>query len=221
MGRSGGAGRRRRRPSFTSRTLERVRAARADLRPESETPQTIQQGFNRRRTTFDIDIQEAFRRPSNGLRQTVSLNRTMILEQEYQRWLRRVGQVGDPGVSRAEFMVFRSLERRGMRCPESQPPGFDFEYLARVKGNTGGIEIDMLINAPRVAIRVQGEYWHFKDDPTIEAGVIERALLESQGFRVVDILAQDTIDERRCDYVVSLAINGFEVDLSGKLGVFR
>lgn len=211
----------RRRPQFGQRSLERIRVARRQLAPEAETPQVVAQGFQRRRTTFDINIQEVFRRPGNGLRQKVSLNRSLVLENQYQLWLRQVGQVGDPGVSRAEFMVFRSLERRGLRCPESRPPGLDFEYLARVRGNRGGIEIDMLIHQARVAIRVQGEYWHFKDDPTIEAGLVERALLETQGFKVVDILAQDTVNEQRCDYVVSLALNGFEVDQSGKLGVFR
>lgn len=220
MGRAGGG---RQRPGATSRALERIqstfRRQGTKVPAKAEAPRVP--NFNRNRTNFDIDIANAFRRPGNGLRQAVVLSRDIIIEQDFFRWQQQVGKVGDPGTSRAEHMIFRSFERAGWRFPESRPPGLDVEYLARVAGNVGGIEIDFFIRERSIAIRCQGEYWHFKDSVVIEEGQLERAILVGQGLTVVDILAQDTKTTERTDYVVSLAMNGFEVDISGRVGVFR
>lgn len=207
----------------TPRALERIRTTfrrqGTELPAEEELPRVP--NFNRNRTNFDIDVAQAFRRAGNGLRQAVLVNYSTNLELDYQKWLRQVGKVGDPGTSRAEHMVFRSFERQGMRFPESRPPGLDVEYLARIAGNAGGIEIDFFLRSRSIAVRVQGEYWHYKDDPTIQQNIVERAIMEGQGLTVVDILAQDTKTIPRVDYVVQLARNGFEVDITGRLGIFR
>ena len=166
----GGSPRSGRRPDFSPRALERVRSATSrPSRLPTDSREPIVPNFQRSRSNFDIDIEEAFRNPGNGLQQSVVLSRNIILEEDYHRWLVQVGKVGDPGTSRAEHMIFRAFERRGWRFPESRPPGLDLEYLARVSGNEGGIEIDFFIRSREIAIRCQGEYWHYKDDPTTEA----------------------------------------------------
>lgn len=210
-----------RRPKYDLRTLERIRSASKSFRLPAEVKGPQVRNFQRNRTTFNIDIQEAFRRPGNGLKQEVLLSRHTVQEEDFARWQRQVGKVGDPGTSRAEHMVFRAFERAGWRFPESIPPGLDVEYLARIRGNAGGIEIDFFIRERSIAIRVQGEYWHYKDSVVTNEGIVERALMEQQGLKVVDILAQDTKTVERSDYVVSLAMNGFELDITGRLGIFR
>ncbi|MGK2855526.1 MAG: hypothetical protein ACSLE3_15695 [Microbacteriaceae bacterium] len=208
-------------PKYDLRTLERIKASNRQFKLPADTKAPQIQNFQRSRTTFNIDLDRAFRQAGNGLKQEVVLNRNIILEEDFFRWQQQVGKLGDPGTSRAEHMVFRSFERRGWRFPESRPPGLDVEYLARVRGNAGGIEIDFFIRSRSIAIRVQGEYWHYKDDVVTQEGIIERALMEEQGLKVVDVLAQDTKTIERTDYIVDLAMNGWEVDITGRIGIFR
>lgn len=180
-------------------------------------------GFNRRRTSFNVDVQELFKSSHNGMRTPIALDRSITNELDYFEWIREVGIVGKTaGTSRSEHMAYRALEGHGLLAPTSRPiPGFDFVYLYRVSGNEGGIEIDMYITAGNIACRIQGEYWHFKSVDEIEAGRVERVILEAQGFRVVDILSQDLVDNDRARFVMGLAIGGVELDAIGRMGTFR
>ena len=179
-------------------------------------------GFNRRKATLDFDVAKAMRFPRNGMRPVVTMNFAISREQRYQRWLLRVGGSG----TRPEFMVFESLERKGYRSDYSDPPGNDFRYQAGLLGGrvAGGAVADLLVEsapAGRVVIRVQGEFWHYGDDAQKAADMLQALALESAGFVVVDVLAQDTITEAMTDEVVGLALLGMQRDVSGRMGVSR
>jgi hypothetical protein len=177
--------------------------------------------FRRRRTTFDVDLATVFDRPRNGLKlpvvQSLGLNR----ERRFIRWLGRVGGVG----SRPEFMAYEALERRGYLSPTSDPPGLDFQFQVPLLGGrsrAGGSVADLVVYvvSPITVIRVQGEFFHFIDEPSRESDIIERLALESEGFRVIDILAQDLLTERSADEVVGAALIGAQKEFSGRLTVF-
>lgn len=177
--------------------------------------------FRRRRTSFDVDLAKVFDNPRNGLRLQVVQSLELNRERRFLRWLARVGGIG----SRPEFMAFEALERRGYLSPYSSPPGLDFDYqvaLAGGRSKTGGSVADLVVYAvsPATIIRVQGEFFHFIDEPTREADIIARLLLESEGYRVIDILAQDLLTERGSDAVVGAALIGAQKDFTGKLTVF-
>lgn len=179
--------------------------------------------INWRLVNIAQDMSSALRvRGRRGLRLPVALSEKTIREDDYQRWLRRVGAHG----TRPEWAVFDSLERKGLRAPQSDPPGMDFQYQVPLLGGrsrAGGAVADIVIYTvvPPVVIRVQGEFWHFKDDEAQADDFYQRLALENEGFRVVDILAQDTLTRQRTDEVVGYALNGFELDETGRLAIFR
>jgi hypothetical protein len=176
--------------------------------------------FRRRRTSFDVDLAKVFDNPRNGLRLPVVQSLELNRERRFLRWLMRVGGIG----SRPEFMAYEALERRGYRAPTSVEPGFDFQFQVPIAGGraNGGSVADLVVWAvsPPTVIRVQGEFFHFIDEPTRASDIIKRATLESEGFRVIDILAQDLITERGADEVVGAALIGAQKEFTGKLGVF-
>lgn len=176
--------------------------------------------LNRRRTTFEVDLEEVFASPSNGMRVPIALDPASSREARYQAFLLRTGLAA----TRPEFMVLESLERQGLRGDTSRPPGRDFEFQVGVLGGRqyGGAVIDVVIwaIAPPVAIRVQGEFWHFGDDETERQDIIQKLSIQSLGFTVVDIIAQDTLTEERVDSVVRQAMLGFELDTTGRLTQF-
>ena len=148
------------------------------------------------------------------------VNEAKSRELQYLGWLKRVG-IG----TRPEYMVFAALERAGLLAPQSNPPGFDFQMQVPIgggRGKKGGAVVDFIVWAasPAIAIRVQGEFFHFIDDDTETSDIFERAMLETQGFTVVDILAQDTLTEERVDEVVALALVGLQLDFTGRLQIF-
>jgi hypothetical protein len=172
---------------------------------------------------MEIDEWEVFHQNGNGMQIKPVLSVAGEFEKDFQEWLLRVGGVG----TRPEYMVYRVLERRfGMRAPESDPPGFDFQFQVPAgggRGREGGAVLDIVVQSvqPPIAIRVQGEFFHFLDVDIRESDVLERAMLEGLGFRVVDILAQDLIDEARAEIVVAMALRGVQLDTTGRTGVFR
>jgi len=195
---------------------------------KQEAPAPLVSGFNWRQVRFGPRLDELDQLKQNGMALSPVVTNQAIEDDDYRQWLRTTGiqaRQGEPTLP--EYRVFRALERLGLHAPQSQPiPGLDFIPFAQVFAG-GGLdrytELDMLvqITAPPVAIRVQGEYFHYKDVDLIAADILQRLALEGEGYRVVDILAQDTEPRGRCDYVTSLALRGYEVDTSGKLGVFR
>ncbi|KKM98183.1 hypothetical protein LCGC14_1160600 [marine sediment metagenome] len=177
--------------------------------------------FRRRRTTFDVDIGDILGSVRNGMRVPLISSPEIAREGRFQKWLFRVGGTG----SRPEFMVFEALERVGLFSPYSEPFGLDFEFQVPIAGGRakhGGAVLDFLVHAvaPELAIRVQGEFFHFIDDDAEAADIVERKMLETLGFQVVDILAQDTLTEQRVDEVVGLALLGFQLEFTGRLQVF-
>lgn len=168
-----------------------------------------------------INIAELFAQRGNGLRIPNQLTLGTVEEEHYQAWLLKTGFNGRNAGTRPEYMVSTQLERMGYHAPWSEQPGFDFENA--FLNSRLGIDIDVWLHftSPETAIRVQGEYFHFTDDPTIVADELERAQMESMGLRVVDILGQDTWTRERCEYVTQLAIQGFEVEVSGKIWIVR
>lgn len=191
------------------------------LEPLEKPP--LRPRFRRGSRRVEIDLHEVMHSIRNGLQVPTTLSGAIAREGRFLRWLAKVGGVG----TRPEFMCYEALERMGMRAPQSTPyPGMDFEFQVPVlggRGQKGGAVIDLMVHvvSPRVAIRVQGEFWHYVDAPTREADIIERIAIQNLGYKVVDILSQDTIDEQRTAFVVGLALNGFELDPAGRLGVFR
>ena len=186
----------------------------------SEVPHAYR--FTGRRTKITVDVTKAFTDSRNGLRVPMALNLAIAREERYQRWLLVAG-LG----TRPEFMVYESLNRKGLRGPFEWvlPAGIDFDYQVPLLGGRGAIGVavaDFIIRivAPQVVIRVQGEFFHFRDDPIKAADIIQKLALEAEGFTVVDIVAQDTLTETRVDEVVGYALLGFEVDFTGRIGVF-
>ena len=193
----------------------------AGLNPAESVRVPIAPRFNWRRQEIRIDVGKLLRTRGNGLRIQPLLDDMTALEGEYQRWLLRVGANG----TRPEFAVYDALERMGLRAQASTPPGADFRFQVPVNGGRqqGGAILDFLVESvsPPVAIRVQGEFFHFADDESQESDIIQRRMIESLGFTVVDILAQDTLNRRRTDEGGGYALLGMELDTSGRLGVFR
>jgi hypothetical protein len=73
----------------------------------------------------------------------------------------------------------------------------------------GGIEVDFLIYETRIAWQVQGEHFHF-GDPMVEAqDQVERLVLASAGYTVVDLL--ESMINQDVDRVCSEAILGFQL----------
>lgn len=177
--------------------------------------------FNWRARNFRVDPARLLRSRGNGLRVASLLDPSVSDEAAYQRWLLKVGGTG----TRPEYACYAALERLGYLGPESDPPGNDFRFQVGVNGGRqrGGAIIDLLVEvvSPPVAIRVQGEFFHFVDDPSKESDILQKRMIESLGFTVVDILAQDTLNRQRVDEVVRLALLGMELDTTGRVGVFR
>jgi hypothetical protein len=176
--------------------------------------------FRRRRTSFDIAVEEIMGSVRNGMRIPNVINEAKLREARFLEWLKKTG-IG----SRPEYMVFAALERTGLLAPQSEPPGFDFQFQVPVlggRGSMGGAVLDFIIwsAAPTIAIRVQGEFFHFIDDDAEASDIFERAQLEAEGFTVVDILAQDCLTEIRTDEVVALALIGMQLDFTGRLQIF-
>ncbi len=182
------------------------------------------EGFRRRRTTFDIDLAQVFEKVRNGIRIPTLTTEASIQERDFLHWLRQVGGVG----SRPEHQVYRALERTGRRSPTSRPDwGLDFQFQVPLLGGrsqAGGAVVDFVVYdifIPGLVLRVQGEFFHFSAVDVEEADIMGKLALESEGFKVVDILAQEALTPRDADQVVALALGGFETDFEGKLGIIN
>lgn len=193
-----------------------------------EIHEPIAPNFQRRRTTFDVHIEELLEgQVRNGIRIPVLADQELAREARYLEWLMRVGATGGSRGTRPEFYVFEELERLGFRSPWSEPPGFDFDFQVPIgfdpftHRENATADIFLRFTVPETVIRVQGEFWHFSDSAQIVADTLEKKLLETMGFRVVDILAQDTLHRGRLEEVVRMAIIGFSVDPDGRMQVFE
>lgn len=109
----------------------------------------------------------------------------------------------------AEYKIFKELERRGWRQDE------EFSYQSPLLGGRqelGGAVVDFIIyiTTPRLAIRVQGEYWHFNRgfDQRGE-DIIQKERITNLGYDVVDILERDCLARPR--HAVDMALIGQEL----------
>ena len=175
--------------------------------------------FQRSRVNFAVNLAEVFEAVTNGIRLPEALNPGTAREYRYQQFIRRAG-----AATRPEFMVFEALERIGFHGDVSEEPGSDFQFQVPVLGgrSEGGSVIDFVVWAivPPVAIRVQGEYFHFGDDDVESGDIVKRIAIEGLGMTVVDVLAQDTATEEKTNQVVRNALLGFEFDSTGRRVTF-
>jgi hypothetical protein len=188
--------------------------------------------FHQRRRQISVNSASAIEDAPGwqGFRMTGVQTRETALQGRYMQWLRKHGFNGQNQGTLPEFQVFEWLERRGWRSPISDPPGLDFEFL--VNRYIGYIksalvddfaEIDYAlynVSGPPIAMRVHGEIWHFNTADAIERDEIQRVVFEQLGYRVVDLLAQDTLNQERLNVAMELAIQGIEIDNSGRQRIF-
>lgn len=88
----------------------------------------------------------------------------------------------------------------------------DFEFQSSQMGGhyeLGGSVVDFLSTARGLAWRVQGTYWHSGVEKT-GTDVVQRELLESQGWTVVDLWEQDLENPMKVDMVLQKALQGEE-----------
>lgn len=88
-----------------------------------------------------------------------------------------------------EFLIYRELIRRRLKLNE------DFEFQSEVLGGKtklGGAVVDFILYG-YIAGRVQGLYWHFRTIGQKSVDTIQRAILEGEGFTVVDMLEDEII----------------------------
>lgn len=119
-------------------------------------------------------------------------------QEEFQEWRLKWGG------SFPEFLIFRGLERRGLKVNVA------FQFQAAQFGGRqklGGAVVDFILQET-IAGRVQGEFFHFKNTEVKVANLIQRRLLEQAGFTVVDMLAKEI--EASPSRVVRLFIDGKE-----------
>lgn len=104
-----------------------------------------------------------------------------------------------------ELAVMNALESLGYRM------GVDYEFQSKMLGDygeKGSARADFYITSLNLIIRVQGEYWHLGNPQTEARDELQKLALESQGIKVVDILAENAL--RNAKYYVSEALKGIE-----------
>ena len=127
-------------------------------------------------------------------------NTTSELEEqaEFQEWRLKWGG------SFPEFLVFRELERRGLKVHVA------FQFQASQFGGRqklGGAVVDFILQET-IAGRGQGEFFHFRNTESKVANLLQRRLLEQAGFTVVDMLALEI--QASPNRIVRLFIQGIE-----------
>jgi len=87
-----------------------------------------------------------------------------------------------------------------------------FESQVSLRGGAfelGGSKVDFIVGG-NIAIRVQGGYWHSGVEKT-GSDIVQRELLESDGWTVVDLFEEDILDYNRLEQAMKLAIQGQEM----------
>lgn len=74
----------------------------------------------------------------------------------------------------------------------------------------GGAVVDILLEEGNIAIRIMGEYYHRGIEPEGKA-VIQREMLEAEGWTVVDIWGEDIENPVRLEQAMRLALQGQEM----------
>ena len=135
-----------------------------------------------------------------GLRSVVNYERDKREkdEEEFLAWDQAIGG------SFPEFLVYRELLKNKL------DPNRDFQFQAAQLGGRlriGGAVVDFILFGV-LAGRVQGEFFHFRTPGQRSAGVLQRRILEGEGFVVIDMLEDEILQQ--VNHVVKLFIQGSE-----------
>ena len=107
------------------------------------------------------------------------------------------------GLSDLEVIVYNWLTKHQIMFSfQSSFSGGRFEL--------GGSVVDFTLDDMLIAIRVQGEYFHKGVEKT-GTDAVQREILESQGWTVVDVWGEDILDPSRLEETMQKAIRGEEV----------
>jgi len=102
-----------------------------------------------------------------------------------------------------ERIVLAWLDRKGII--------YDFQSsMMGGRYELGGSIVDVLIPDLNTAIRIQGGYWHQGVEKSA-TDTIQRELLESHGWQVVDVWEKDLTPPERANYTLEAALRGQEV----------
>ena len=106
--------------------------------------------------------------------------------------------------SAPERIVLNWLDKRGITdyVFQSSQMGGRFEL--------GGSVVDFLFPERSLAWRVQGTYWH-QGVEKVGTDTVQRELLESQGWVVVDIFEKDLTPPEKANQTLEAALMGQEV----------
>lgn len=105
-----------------------------------------------------------------------------------------------------EYVAFTWLVKHGYE------PYEDFQFQSSQMGGRqlfGGAVVDFDFPWFPMAWRIQGEFWHVGDPATEGRDAMQKLMLESYGYTVVDIYAQDVV--QRTDWILDNAIAGVQV----------
>jgi hypothetical protein len=120
---------------------------------------------------------------------------------------------GFPG-SEPEWLCYWALTKLG------KEPGVDFTFQSAQMGQryeAGAATIDFMIidRTPNLAIRIQGEYWHYYSGSERKArDLVQRIEMETDGIEVIDIDEDDI--KKDPIYYVSRALEGIDLSIGSK-----
>lgn len=115
----------------------------------------------------------------------------------YQHWFATWGG------TLPEFIAFDWLERKGLVAGE------DFIFQSSRMGGRqlyGGAVVDFDFPDRQLAWRIQGEHFHIGDPAKEASDIMQKMSLETLGYTVIDVYAQDIIERR--NWVLTKALNG-------------
>ena len=89
----------------------------------------------------------------------------------------------------------------------------EFSFQSSISGGfyeLGGSVVDFILVDLNIALRIMGEYFHQGVAKTA-SDAMQREMLESEGFIVVDLWGEDLLDPDRREEAMSKAIRGEEI----------
>ena len=104
-----------------------------------------------------------------------------------------------------EWAVYLWLVKRGTQ-------GWEFQSsLLGGRMRLGGAVVDFLFHFPLMAWRVQGDYYHFRNQQDQARDFVQRLRLIAAGFIVVDILGSDVLNKATRDRTLDAALAGIQL----------
>ena len=142
-------------------------------------------------------------RPLTGPAIDIPAEQDEELQARFEAFKAGLGQL----ISLPEFIAFEFLLYK-----KQQIENVDFTFQSPILGGRtefGGFVLDFFIIGPRYGWRIQGERWHLLQPASRARDDVARALLESDGIRVIDLWEDDVIT--RSDFVLEKAWMGEQV----------